>query len=69
MVCHFLTHGGRLEHICIGKLITIGSDNGLLLEWHQAIIWTNAVVLLTFNGKTNIFFEENTFENVVCEML
>ena len=33
-------------HICISSLNNIGSDNGLLLARCQAIIWTNAVILL-----------------------
>ena len=37
-----LTHWGRVTHICIGKLTSIGSDNGLSPERRQAIIWTNA---------------------------
>ena len=37
-----LTHWGRVMHICVGKLTTIGSDNGLLPVWRQAIIWTIA---------------------------
>ena len=32
---------GQVMHICIGKLTIIGSDNGLLPEQHQDIIWTN----------------------------
>ena len=32
----------------------IGSDNGLLPGWHQAIIWTNAGVLLTGLLGTNL---------------
>ena len=41
-----LTHWGRVTHICIGNLTIIGSDNGLLPGWRQAIIWTNAGILL-----------------------
>ena len=37
-----LTHWGRVTHICVGKLIIIGSDNGLSPGRRQAIIWTNA---------------------------
>ena len=33
-----LTHWGRGTHICVGKLIIIGSDNGLSPGWFQAII-------------------------------
>ena len=36
-----------MKHICISKLITIDSDNGLLPGQRQAIIWTNAGILLT----------------------
>ena len=41
-----LTHWGRVTHICISKLIVIVSDNGLSPGWRQAIIWTNAGLLL-----------------------
>ena len=41
-----LTHWGRLTHICVSKLTIIGSDNGLSPGRHQAIIWTNAGILL-----------------------
>ena len=33
-------------HICISKQAIIGSDNGLAPGRHQAIIWTNAGILL-----------------------
>ena len=33
-------------HICVGKLTIIASDNGLSPGRHQAIIWTNAGILL-----------------------
>ena len=42
-----LTHWGRVMHICISKVIIIGSDNGLSPSRCQAIIWTNAGTLLT----------------------
>ena len=35
-----------MTHILVGKLTTIGPDNGLALGRRQAIIWTNAVILL-----------------------
>ena len=41
-----LTHWGRVTHICKSELIIIGSDNGLLPGRRQAIIWTNAGILL-----------------------
>ena len=35
-----------MTHICVGKLSSIGSENGLSPERRQAIIWTNAGILL-----------------------
>ena len=43
---HCLTHWGRVTHICVSNLTIIGSDNGLSPGWHQAIIWSNAGILL-----------------------
>ena len=40
-------------HICVSKLIIIGSDNGLLPGRRQAIIWTNAEILLIGPLGTN----------------
>ena len=48
-----LTHWGRVTHICVGKLIIIGSDNGLSPGRRQAIIWTNAgILLIGLSGTT-----------------
>ena len=65
-------------HICIGKTTIIGSDNGLSPGRRQAIIWTNAAILLigplgtNFSeiliGSSNIFIQENALEKVICEM-
>ena len=63
-------------HICVGKLAIIGSDNGLSPRRRQAIIWTNAGILLieplgtnfNFNRNWSIFIEEKAFEDIVCEM-
>ena len=41
-----LTHWGRVTHICVGKLTITGSDNGLSPGRRQAVIWTNAEILL-----------------------
>ena len=41
-----LTHWGRVTHICVSKLTIIGLDNGLSSSQRQAIIWTNARILL-----------------------
>ena len=40
-------------HICVDKLTIIGSDNGLSLGRRQAIIWTNAGILLIRTLGTN----------------
>ena len=48
-----LTHWGRATHICIVKLTIIGSDNGLSPWRHQAIIWSNAGILLIGLLSTN----------------
>ena len=60
----FLTHWGRVTHICVDKLTIIGSDNGLSPERRQAIIWTNAGILLIGPLGTNfseILIEIQTF--------
>ena len=50
---HVLTHWWRVTHICVRKLTTIASDNGLLPRWYQAIIWTKAGILLIGPLGTN----------------
>ena len=42
-----------MTHICVGGLIMIGSDNGLSPGRRQAIIWTNARILLIGTLWTN----------------
>ena len=71
--CHnVLTHWGRVTHICVSELTSIGSDNGLAPGRHhiitsgrrQAIIYTNAGILLIWPVGTNlseIWIEINTF--------
>ena len=49
----FLTHWARVTHICVSKLTIIGSDNGLSPERRQAIILTNATILLIGTLGTN----------------
>ena len=59
-----LTHWGRVTHICVGNLTIIGSDNGLWPDWRQAIIWTNARILLIGPLGTNfieMLIEIHTF--------
>ena len=41
-----LTHWVPVTHICVGNLTIIGPDNGLSPGRRQAIIWTNAWILL-----------------------
>ena len=52
-VC-LLTHWGRVTHICVTKLTIIGLDNGLSPGRRQAIIWTNAEILLIGALGTNV---------------
>ena len=71
-----LTHWGRVTHICVNKLTIIGSDDGLSPGRRQAIIWTNAGILLIGPLGTNFSeiivgiqtfsFRKNALENVVC---
>ena len=75
-----LTHWGRVTYLCVGNLNTIVSDYGLSPCRRQAIIWTNAAILLilplatkfktqwNFNWNSNIFNKENAFAKVVCKM-
>ena len=51
--CSMLIHWGRVTHICVSKLSIIGSDNGLSPDRRQAIIWTNAGILLIGPLGTN----------------
>ena len=55
-----LTHWGRVTNICISKLTIIGFDNGLSTDRRQAIIWTNAGMLLIGPLGTN--FSEISIE-------
>ena len=57
-----LTHWGRETHICVSKLTIIGSDNGLSPDRRQAIIWTNAGILLIVPLGTN-------FSEILIEIL
>ena len=55
-----LAHWGRVMHICVSNLTTIGSDNGLSPDWRQAIIWTNAGIL--FIGPKGTILSEILIE-------
>ena len=73
-----LTHWGRMTHIYIGKLIIIGLDNGLSPGRRQALIWTNAGILLIRPLGTNfseilirihtMSFKKMHSKMSVCEM-
>ena len=71
-----LTHWGRATHICVSNITIIDSDNGLLLDRRQAIIWTTAELLIIGTLGTNlsensiqiIFIQEKAFKSVVCKM-
>ena len=59
-----LTHWGLVTHVCISKLTIIGSGNGLVPGWCQAINWTNVGILLIRPLWTNfseIFIEIHKF--------
>ena len=65
--CSFLliqgiTHWGRVTHICVSKLTSIDSDNGLSPDRRQAIIWTSAGILLIGPLETN-------FNEILIEIL
>ena len=49
-----------MTHIYVSKIIIIGSDNGLSPGRRQAIIWTNAGILLIGPLGTN--FSETFIE-------
>ena len=51
--CTTLTHWGWVTHMCVSKLTTTGSDNGLAPGRRQTIIWTNAGMLLIRPLGTN----------------
>ena len=52
-ICHVVYHWGRVTHICISKLSSIGS-NGLSPDRRQAIIWTNGGALSICTSETNL---------------
>ena len=60
VLCHHLTHWGRVTHICVNKLTIIGSDNSLAPVRRQAIIWTNDGISLIGPLGTN--FSEMLFK-------
>ena len=55
-----LTHWGLVMHTCVCKLTIIGSGNILSPGRHQAIIWSNAEILLI--GPLGTHFSEILIE-------
>ena len=79
VVLPLIINSMRLSNTYICQKITIiGSDNGLSLGRHQAIIWTNAGILLIGPLQTNFsevlikidifIIQVNAFENAVWKM-
>ena len=69
-----LTHWGRVMHICVSRLTITGSDNGLSPGRRQAIIWTNAGILLIWPLGTNfseisIAIQTFSFKKIHLKML
>ena len=61
---NFLIHWGRVTHICVSKIIIIGSHNGLSPGRRQAVIWTNDGISLIGPLQTSfseIWIQINTF--------
>ena len=56
-----LTHWGRVTLICVSKLTIISSENGLSPGRRQAIISTNAGILLSGTSET-------TFSRILTEI-
>ena len=71
-----LTYLGLVKHLWVNKPNTIGSNNGLSSDRHQAIIWTSAKIIIdknwtvsnnlqwNLNRNLYILVKENAFENV-----
>ena len=59
---HCLIHWGQVTHICVGKLTITCSDNVLSPGRRQAIIWTNAKILLIGPLVTN-------FSEILIDMI
>ena len=62
----YLTHWGQMTHINVSKLTIISSHNGMAADRRQAIIWTNAGILLIGPMGTNfseIVIEIHTFSS------
>ena len=72
---HLVLCIGRMTHICVSKLTSIGSHNGMSPDRRQVVIWTNAGIFSIRTLETNsgeivseIKSRENAFENVSWKM-
>ena len=73
-----LTHWGQVMHVCFGNinhhwfrkwLVACSAQCHYLNQWLNIVNWTlRNTFQWHLNRNLNIFIEENTFENVVCEM-
>ena len=64
LLLHILVHWVPVTHVCVSKTTIIGSDNGLSPGRRQAIICTDAEILLIEPLETNfneMLFETHTF--------
>ena len=66
-ICSSLTHWSRVTHLCVSKLTSTASDNGLSPGRRQAIIWTNARILLT--GHIGTYFSEILIEILIFSFM
>ena len=73
-----LTHWGRVTHIYVSRLghhqfkwwiVAWSAPSNYLKQWWIIVNWTHGNKLRWIcNRNSNIFIEENAFENVVCKM-
>ena len=75
---HVFTRWGRVTHKCICKLTITGSDNGFVVwtapshylnQCWNIVNWTlENKFQWNLNHNSNLFIQENAFENIVCEI-
>ena len=61
-----LTHWGRVTHICVSKLTTIG--RWWLVAWMEPSHYPNQCEVLNETNFWSKFIQENAFEIVVCKI-
>ena len=62
-----LTHWGRVTHICVNDLTSIGSDTNQNQCWIIVNKTLRNKLQWNFNRNSNIFIQENVYESVVCK--